>query len=44
MLHLLRSPRAGVIALLVLFTGCITIEENYTFKKDGSGTLNTWWT
>lgn len=22
-----------------LFTGCLTIEENYTFKKDGSGTM-----
>lgn len=24
---------------LFAFTGCITIEENYTFKKDGSGTM-----
>lgn len=24
---------------LVLFTGCLTIEENYTFKKNGSGTM-----
>ena len=39
MLHLLCSPRAGVIALLVLFTGCLTIEEHYTFKRDGSGTM-----
>ncbi len=25
--------------LLVLFTGCLTIEENYTFKKNGSGSM-----
>lgn len=31
--------RLAVLGLLVLFTGCITIEENYTFKKDGSGTM-----
>ncbi|MBL7952237.1 MAG: hypothetical protein JNM62_11015 [Flavobacteriales bacterium] len=35
----LRTRAAGLFALLVLFTGCITIEENYTFKKDGSGTM-----
>ena len=29
----------ALLALLVAFTGCITIEENYTFKKDGSGTM-----
>ncbi len=39
MLHFLRSPRIAVIALLVLFTGCLTIEEQYTFKRDGSGTM-----
>ena len=27
------------LLLLVAFTGCITIEENYTFKKNGSGTM-----
>ncbi len=27
------------VALVLLFAGCITIEENYTFKKDGSGTM-----
>jgi hypothetical protein len=27
------------IACIVVLAGCITIEENYTFKKDGSGTL-----
>ncbi|MEO8589462.1 MAG: hypothetical protein ABI432_08850 [Flavobacteriales bacterium] len=26
-------------ALLIAFTGCITIEENYSFKKNGSGTM-----
>lgn len=31
--------RLAVLGLIVLFTGCLTIEENYTFKKDGSGTL-----
>ncbi len=36
---LLRSRYSALLALLVLFTGCITIEENYTFKKDGSGTM-----
>jgi len=25
--------------LLMFFTGCLTIEENYVFKKDGSGTM-----
>jgi hypothetical protein len=34
----LRRPLA-LFAVLALFTGCITIEENYTFKKDGSGTM-----
>lgn len=28
-----------LLALLALFTGCLTIEENYTFKKNGSGTM-----
>ncbi len=32
-----RIAWAGVLALF--FTGCLTIEENYTFKKNGSGTL-----
>lgn len=35
----LRSRIVALFTLLVLFTGCITIEENYTFKKDGSGTM-----
>lgn len=34
-----RSKLAATVALLVLFTGCLTIEENYTFKKNGSGTM-----
>lgn len=29
----------ALFVLLAVFTGCITIEENYTFKKDGSGTM-----
>lgn len=32
-----RTFRVALVA--VLFTGCITIEENYAFKKDGSGTM-----
>lgn len=28
----------GCLAIIIL-TGCLTIEENYTFKKDGSGTM-----
>lgn len=31
-------PLAFLVGL-VLFTGCLTIEENYTFKKNGSGTM-----
>jgi hypothetical protein len=31
--------RLAVLGLIVLFAGCLTIEENYTFKKDGSGTM-----
>jgi hypothetical protein len=27
------------LAVLFVFTGCITIEENYTFRSNGSGTL-----
>ncbi|MDQ3100850.1 MAG: hypothetical protein M3R08_05650 [Bacteroidota bacterium] len=34
-----RSKLAATVALLILFTGCLTIEENYTFKKNGSGTM-----
>lgn len=30
---------ALTLLLLVVFTGCLTIEENYTFKKNGSGTM-----
>lgn len=28
-----------VTSCALLFTGCITIEENYTFKKNGSGSM-----
>ena len=32
--------RSLVLAIIALFAvGCITIEENYTFKKDGSGSM-----
>ncbi len=31
--------RMAALALIVLATGCLTIEENYTFRKDGSGTM-----
>lgn len=34
-----RSRLLGLFLLFIAFTGCITIEENYTFKKDGSGTM-----
>ncbi len=36
---LLRKRILLPLLALVAFTGCITIEENYTFKKDGSGTM-----
>lgn len=32
-------PLAAVLCSAALLSGCLTIEENYTFKKDGSGTL-----
>lgn len=31
--------RPLILLLLVAFTGCLTIEEHYTFKKDGSGAM-----
>jgi hypothetical protein len=36
-LSLLR--RFAALAAIVLLSGCLTIEENYTFKKDGSGSM-----
>ena len=37
-LHMLR--RFAIPAVLILsFSACLTIEENYAFKKDGSGTM-----
>lgn len=36
---LLRKRTLLPLLALLAFTGCITIEENYTFKKDGSGTM-----
>lgn len=39
-MRLRSNPRImALLGLLLLFTGCITIEENYTFKKNGSGTM-----
>lgn len=38
----MRSSLARLLPVLTavtLLTGCLTIEENYTFKKDGSGTM-----
>ena len=34
-----RSHLLAFLSAVVLLSGCLTIEENYTFKKDGSGTL-----
>ncbi|HMN04162.1 MAG TPA: hypothetical protein PKD45_00405 [Flavobacteriales bacterium] len=31
--------RIATLAVILLFSGCLTIEEHYTFKKDGSGTM-----
>jgi hypothetical protein len=40
LLRTLRPLRAwAASALVLLLTGCLTIEENYTFKKNGSGTM-----
>lgn len=37
--NLFRIPHLLVVLGLLLFTGCLTIEENYSFKKNGSGTM-----
>lgn len=34
-----RFARFTALVLVVLASGCITIEEHYTFKKNGSGTM-----
>lgn len=41
MLNRLKCPSSlwFLAAFAVLATGCITIEEHYTFKKNGSGTM-----
>jgi hypothetical protein len=31
--------RLAALAAVVVLSGCLTIEEHYTFKKDGSGTM-----
>ena len=35
----LRPRTLLPLLVLLAFTGCITIEENYAFKKNGSGTM-----
>jgi hypothetical protein len=39
----MTSPRTartlGILSLVLMLCGCLTIEENYTFKKNGSGTM-----
>lgn len=40
LIHSLRPVRSWAFLAVILFaTGCITIEEHYTFKKNGSGTM-----
>ena len=40
LLRSLRPSRSWAFLAVILFaTGCITIEEHYTFKKNGSGTM-----
>lgn len=43
MTHILSSLRTALpwtlLALLLVLQGCLTIEENYSFKKDGSGSM-----
>ncbi len=34
-----RCPKLVAATCVMMFSGCLTIEENYTFKKDGSGTM-----
>ncbi|MDL1948249.1 hypothetical protein FBQ97_00315 [Acidobacteria bacterium ACD] len=37
--HLPLLRRYAALAAIVLLSGCLTIEEHYTFKEDGSGTM-----
>lgn len=37
--YFFRIPHLLVVLGLVLFTGCLTIEEHYTFKKNGGGSM-----
>ncbi len=40
LIHSLHPVRSWALPAVILFaTGCITIEEHYTFKKNGSGTM-----
>ena len=35
----MRSRLAALLLLVITLSGCITIEEHYTFKKNGSGSM-----
>ncbi|MCB0780956.1 MAG: hypothetical protein KDC03_15785, partial [Flavobacteriales bacterium] len=35
----MRSRLAALFLLVITLSGCITIEEHYTFKKNGSGSM-----
>lgn len=40
LIRLLRPSRGwALLAVMLLTTGCLTIEEHYTFRKNGSGTM-----
>lgn len=39
MIETCRTKAMLLLASLLLFTGCITIEEQYTFRKNGSGSM-----
>jgi hypothetical protein len=39
MIETCRTKAMLLLAGLLLFTGCITIEEHYTFRKNGSGSM-----
>ena len=39
MVHPFNIRKLGLLSLVLLLCGCLTIEENYTFKKNGSGTM-----
>ena len=37
--HVFDRRALALLATFTLLTGCLTIEEHYTFKKDGSGSM-----